>query len=276
MTIQILNSSDYELKQIARKIQLGVPGIFFEQDLTQANYIKLMKRFGECEHPDLFMNPKDNPEIFIVTGKRDKEGKKIGMFGETELHWHSNGTVHHLSEFKEILIALYCKDECVDTVFSLLNNRDAFLELPESEKDYWRSIEIQLNNFGHGIYGSEAEALDDPSLDNYKPVRHEGDERMSAVNTHPVGGQEFLYWQPPLIEKAWQDGKSTDVDIVREKYKKTLDRSIYQNHFVFKKGDFLIMDQLYTLHRRSPIVNKSRELWRVAFDYTEIVQKPRL
>ena len=271
MALQVEKHTDLEVKNEVNKILKHGYTIHHEQNLTQSQLIDYCRRIGDTNDDKMWgasFNPKDNPDIARVMPG--------GMFGETELHWHSNGTVHHLSEFKEILIALYCKDECVDTVFSLLNNRDAFLELPESEKDYWRSIEIQLNNFGHGIYGSEAEALDDPSLDNYKPVRHEGDERMSAVNTHPVDGQEFLYWQPPLIEKAWQDGKPTDVDVVREKYKKTLDRSIYQNHFVFKKGDFLIMDQLYTLHRRSPIVNKSRELWRVAFDYTEIVQKPRL
>ena len=30
------------------------------------------------------MNPKDYPEIFLVTGKK-VDGKKIGMFGDTEL-----------------------------------------------------------------------------------------------------------------------------------------------------------------------------------------------
>ena len=103
--------------------------------------------------------------------------------------------------------------------------------------------------------------------------RHKDDERMPVVNTHPVGGQEFLYWQPPLIEKAWKDGKPTDVQEIREKLKATLDRSIYQTHIVFKKGDILIMDQLYTLHRRSPVIDKSRLLWRVAIDYTNTLDK---
>jgi alpha-ketoglutarate-dependent taurine dioxygenase len=268
MSTQVKEFTDLELKNEVNTLLQDGFTFHYEQNLSKDELVKFCRRIGNTDDDTAgwySYNPKDNPDISRVMPG--------GLFGGTELHWHSNGTVHHLGEFKEILIALYCKEECIDTVFSLLNNRDAFLELSESEKDYWRSIEIQLNNFGHGIYGTEEEALDDPSLDDYIEMEsHKDDERMSAVNTHPVGGEEFLYWQPPLIEKAWQDGKPTDVKFVREKYKKALERSIYQKHFVFKKGDLLIMDQLYTVHRRSHIVNKTRELWRVAFDYTTIIK----
>ena len=40
-----------------------------EQNLNEASYIKLMKSFGECEAPGYFMNPKEYPEIYLVTGK---------------------------------------------------------------------------------------------------------------------------------------------------------------------------------------------------------------
>jgi len=270
MTVQVLEYTDSELKSEIQQVLKDGYTFHHEQNLTQPQLVDYCRRIGNTDDDTMgqfHYNPKENPDIARVMPG--------GLFGETELQWHANGTIHHLGEFKEILIALYCVGECPDTVFSLLNNRDAFNELPEKEKDYWRSIDIQLNNFSsYGIYGSKEESNVDPSLDDYvMPIHHDGDDCMPAVNKHPVDGQEFLYWQPPLLEKAWQNGEPVNVDIVKEKYKKTLDRSIYQKHFVFKKGDLLLMDQLYTIHRRSPVVNKSRELWRVALDYTNIFKE---
>lgn len=270
MAKQIKNFTDAEMLDEATRILTNGFTLHHEQNMTRPELVDYCRRIGDTDDDKLgYMpfNPKDTPDITLVT-----PGPK-GLFGHSDLHWHSNGTVYHIGEFKEILIALYCENECVDTVFSLLNNRDAFLDLPTEEQDYWRTIEVQLNNIHHGIYG-EAQPKDDDSLDEYVQMeRHKDDERMPVVNTHPVGGQEFLYWQPPLIEKAWKDGKPTDVQEIREKLKATLDRSIYQTHIVFKKGDILIMDQLYTLHRRSPVIDKSRLLWRVAIDYTNTLDK---
>ena len=79
MTTQILNFDDDRLAWEATMIQVKGHQIYHEQDLHANQYVELMKRFGDCESPDLFMNPKKNPEIFIVTGKKDKHGKKLGM-----------------------------------------------------------------------------------------------------------------------------------------------------------------------------------------------------
>ena len=71
-----------------------------------------------------------------------------------------------------------------------------------------------------------------------------------------------------LITKAWHDGKLiNDLDELQEKFDKVINRTKYIKDIVFRPGDILIMDQFYTLHRRSPIMNKNRELWRVAIDY---------
>ena len=267
--MQVLEFTDLELKSEIQKVLKHGYTFYHEQNLTQSQLVNYCGRIGNTNDDVLgYMpfNPKDNPDISRVMYN--------GLFGIVELDWHSNGSMIHIGDFKEILIALYCVEECRDTVFSLLDQRRPFLDLPNNEKDYWRTVEIQLNNLGHGIYRSKEEAQTDGSMKGYTiPAHHKGDDRMSIVNVHPIGGEEFLYWQPPFIEKAWKNGKSIDVNIIKDKLKKILDRSIYQKHFVFKKGDLLIMDQLYTVHRRSHIVNKSRELWRVAFDYTTIIKE---
>ena len=293
--MQVLEFTDLELKSEIQKVLKHGYTFYHEQNLTQSQLVNYCRRIGNTDDDVLgYMpfNPKDNPDISRVMYK--------GLFGMADLEWHGDGTMIHIGDFKEILTALYCVEECRDTVFSLLDQRRSFLDLPNNEKDYWRTVEIQLNNFNYGVFGSiddaqkdraDREAIGNMMAHEVKytmagkdneiavvkdytiPAHHKGDERMSIVNVHPIGGEEFLYWQPSLTERAWKNGKPTDVNIINDKLKKTLDRSIYQKHFVFKKGDLLIMDQLYTIHRRSHVVNKSRELWRVAFDYTTIIKE---
>ena len=276
MSIQVKDFTDAELLAEATEILEVGYTFHYEQDLTMEELVDHCRRIGDTDDDKLgYMpfNPKDNPDIARVM--------PTGLFGHSDLHWHANGTVHHLDEFKEILIGLYCKGSCQDTVFSILNNRDAFLELPEEEKDFWRSIELQLNLSAGGVMGDFSH-MSDLGYDEisglgeskgYIGMEKHTDERMSAVNVHPVGGEEFLYWQPPCIQRAWQDGKEIEVELLQGKYKAVLERTKYIKDIVFRPGDLLIMDQLYTLHRRSPILSKERELWRVAIDYTNTLDK---
>ena len=275
---QVKDFTDTEmLAEIQEILDVGYT-FHYEQNFTRSELVDYCRRIGNTDDDKLgYMpfNPKDTPDLSYVT----PEG---GLFGHSDLHWHSNGAMEHLGDFKEILIALYCDTSCQDTVFSLLNNRDAFLELPEAEKDFWRSIEIQLNVGASGIMGDKTVLDVDPekgnfletgNLEGYKIMTPHTDERMKAVNVHPVGGQEFLYWQPPCIQRAWQDGVEIDVAELQKKYSQVLERTRYIRDIVFRPGDLLIMDQLYTLHRRSPVLSKERNLWRIAIDYTNSLDK---
>lgn len=281
--IQIKDFSDRRIMEEARRILSDGFTLHADQDFTMSELVDYCRRFGSTDDDMLgYMqfNPKDNPDISIVSPDPRM------LLGHNDLEWHSNGTVHHVVDgkwgHKEWLICLYCKNYCPDTVLSVSNNRDAFLDLPPEEKAWWRKVEVQLNNNGGSILGKyyhkSKEAMTDedrviPIDDGYRKeykeiAEHTGDERMPVVNVHPIGGQEFLYWQPPLITKAWHDGKLiNDLDELQEKFDKVINRTKYIKDIVFRPGDILIMDQFYTLHRRSPIMNKNRELWRVAIDY---------
>lgn len=284
---QVKTFTDKELLAEATEILEVGHTFHYDQQFTMSELVEYCRRIGSTDDDILgYMqfNPEEYPDISIVSPKPDM------LLGHCDLEWHSNGTVHHIVdgkwEHKEWLICLYCVDSCPDTVLSLSNNRDAFLELPEEEKEWWRGVEVQLNNQGTSILGQYWNA---PSKSNTEepvgirkatrmekyvhPPKHEGDSRMPVVNIHPIGGQEFLYWQPPLISKAWYDGKEIEIAPLQEKFDAVINRTKYIKDIVFRKGDILIMDQFYTLHRRSPILDKNRELWRVAIDYTNSIDK---
>ena len=262
MTTQILNFNDGRLAWVAAMIQVKGHQIYHEQDLNADQYVELMKRFGDCEAPDLFMNPKKNPEIFIVTGKKDKHGKKLGMFGEGELGWHSNGNSRHNVE--HILIGLYCVKEDANTALSVCNTTKPFQDLDEEHKDYYRNITIKLKFKNNTIYNLEK---GDPELEFMSASK--GSIRK-LVGKHPHTGQEYFYFPYHFITQAWEGKKKIDVNPMIQDLKKIIFKSKYQTHHIFQKGDLILMDQFTSLHRRTPVYDNNRLLWRIASDYGRI------
>jgi alpha-ketoglutarate-dependent taurine dioxygenase len=233
---------------------------------------------GEVEELDYFMNPKDSPQISIVSGKV-VDGVAIGMFGPTELEWHANGTGRY--NFKEICVGLYCETECVDTVLSLVDQRAAFDELSEEDKDYYRGIYINFNSEGSRVkiwrdddVYSKAYKGDESSFRTGQEYYNESIDRRPLVARHPVDGTEYFYPMFIYMYKAYyEDGTEIeDFGKFKDKLYNIITRSKYMFHHVFREGDLLFMDQLLTSHRRSAVKNKDRELWRTAFDYSKTVE----
>ena len=54
------------------------------------------------------------------------------------------------------------------------------------------------------------------------------------------------------------------------KLKPKIFKSQYQYHHIFKEGDLLLMDQFTSLHRRTPVMDNNRLLWRVAADFNNV------
>ena len=131
--MRVYEYDDEKLKELVTKIQTDGYSVHYDQELTQEEMVEFFKRIGECEAPGLFMNPKDNPEIFIVSGMKDEEGNKIGMFGDGELGWHSNGNSRHLID--KILIGLYGVLGEPNTTLSVCNTSDPFYDLSKDEQE---------------------------------------------------------------------------------------------------------------------------------------------
>jgi alpha-ketoglutarate-dependent taurine dioxygenase len=278
MTKQILDYTNDEYIELVKKIVEGGSTVLHDQNLTRQELAQVCARMGEVEELDYFMNPKDSPQISIVSGKV-VDGVAIGMFGPTELEWHANGTGRY--NFKEICVGLYCETECVDTVLSLVDQRAAFDELSEEDKDYYRGIYINFNSEGSRVkiwrdddVYSKAYKGDEGSFRTGQEYYNESIDRRPLVARHPVDGTEYFYPMFIYMYKAYyEDGTEIEnFDKFKDKLYNIITRSKYMFHHVFREGDLLFMDQLLTSHRRSAVKNKDRELWRTAFDYSKTVE----
>ena len=248
-------------KYVANEVQTKGYKVFHDLDLSEKEYVDIMKNFGELEAPGLFMNSKDHPELFYVTDKRDESGQKIGMFGGGELGWHSNGNSRHLID--KILISLYCVQGDPNTTLSVCNTSEPFYDLSKDEQEYYQSIKIRLKFQNNTMYHLDD---DDPELEFMS--QNKGSIRP-LVGAHPHTFASYFYFPYHFIVKAWEGKKLIDHEELIEKLKPIIFKSKYQFHHVFAKGDLLLMDQFITLHRRTPVMG-DRMLWRIASDYSGI------
>lgn len=262
MTLQVYNYNNEQLKNLVQKVQNDGLAILHDQKFSERQIVDFFKRIGKCESPGLFMNHNDFPEIFIVTGKKDKDGKKIGMFGDGELGWHSNGNSRHLID--KILIGLYCVEGDINTTLSICNTSRPFYDLTKEEQEYWKSIKIRLKFQNDTMYHLDE---DDPELEFMS--QNKGSIR-DLVGLHPHTGKYYFYFPYHFIVKAWEGKKQIDPQLIIDRLKPIIFRSKYQKHHVFAEGDLLLMDQFCTLHRRTPVMG-DRLLWRLASDYSTIL-----
>lgn len=260
---QIIECDTESLKDIVSEVQKRGLGIFFQQNLDQKKLITLMKRIGQCETANFFMNDKEYPEIFQVTGRLNSFGEKIGMFGDGELGWHSNGNSRH--NVDEILIALFCVQSDVNTTLSVCQTSMPFYELSETEQDYWKSVTIRLSFQNNSVYNLEK---GDPELEFFS--KSPGSIRK-LVDKHPVTGDYYFYFPYHFITKAWVNSKRINHTEMIEQLKPIIFKSKYQHHIILNKGDLVFMDQFTTLHRRTPVLG-DRLLWRVACNYRNLYE----
>ena len=260
---KILDLTEDELYDVVLGIHNQGLAVFYEQDMCEKDFVELGYRLGIPEAPGMFMNPKKYPEIFLVTGQRDSAGNKIGMFGKTELGWHSNGNSRHLID--KILVNLYCVKSDINTTTSWCNTSLPFYDLSKDEQEYWKSIKIRLK-FQNNIW-AHLEEEDDPELEILSA--HGGSIR-DLVGVHPHTGKYYFYFPYDFIIRAWENKRKINADDMIEQLKKIIFKQKYQYHHIFNSGDLILSDQFSSLHRRTPIMDDRRLLWRLAGDFKNI------
>jgi len=263
-TTDLKKIDSLQIAEIANKVQTEGAAIFYDQDLTEGEYVDFIKKFGECESPGFFMNMEEYPEIFRVTDEKDQDGNKIGMFGGGELGWHSNGNNRPIID--KILVSLLCVQGDPNTTLSICQTSQPFYDMCVEEQEFWKTINIRLKFENNTMYNLDD---DDPELEFMSTFN--GSIRP-LVNQHPITGQFYFYFPYHSIQKTWQGKKQVDHLEIIEKLKSRIFQSKYQYHHVFKDGDLLLMDQFTTLHRRTP-VQGPRLLYRTASDYNNITNR---
>ncbi len=267
--------TDTELKEAAWQIATDGYILLHDQEFTRQELVDVCRRIGDTNDSNPTMghmefNPKDTPDISIITNQPTGNNPH-GMFGPSDLQFHHDQGICHFGEFKELLTGLYCVGSCPDTVLNFLNTQTAFDYLTEEQREWWRGVETQLNMSPQGVYGTLKEHNRTRKLfDGYKIFKHDK-EKQKVINIHPYTDKEIMLWQPAFLDKAWYKGEPIDIEELKDKFWKTLYKGKNITDIVLREGDFLICDQLITLHRRSWVKSYDRIVWRTAFDYTNIL-----
>ncbi len=262
MTSKVYDYTDNELKELMATVQKDGWAIFYEQWMNEGQFTDIFKRTGSCEAPGQFMNDPDYPEIFRVSGERDEKGARIGMFGDGELGWHSNGNGRSFVD--KILIGLYCVVGDPNTTLSICNTSTPYYDMSDDERAYYESIIVKIK-FKDKTMRTFDE--DDPYLELAKKTP--GSIRP-LIGTHPHNDLKYFYFPFHFICEAWEGDKKIDHEELIEGLKPKIFKSKYQVHHIFQPGDFILMDQFTSLHRRTPIGGPGRLLWRVASDYMNL------
>ena len=162
------------------------------------------------------------------------------------------------------MIALYCVKEDINTTLSVCNTQQPFYDMSKDEQEYYRSITIRLKFKNNTIYDLEEGV---PELEFMS--KNKGSIRK-LVGEHPHTGKEYFYFPYHFICKAWEGKKQIDHEELIKKLKPKIFKSQYQYHHIFKEGDLLLMDQFTSLHRRTPVMDNNRLLWRIASDFNNV------
>jgi alpha-ketoglutarate-dependent taurine dioxygenase len=136
--------------------------------------------------------------------------------------------------------------------------------MSKDEQEYYRSITIRLKFKNNTIYDLEE---GDPELEFMS--KNKGSIRK-LVDIHPHNKSEYFYFPYHFICKAWEGKKQIDHEELISKLKPKIFKSQYQYHHIFKEGDLLLMDQFTSLHRRTPVLDNNRLLWRIASDFKNV------
>jgi alpha-ketoglutarate-dependent taurine dioxygenase len=255
--------TDEELKEFGRSIARDNVIIVRNQNLHEKDILRVCETIGNVLKPNQFFMHPDYPGLFRVTNER-REGKKIGIFADKELDWHSNGNARPSG--KECCVALYCVKPGLDSVTSFCDTRQAYRDLPDHIKEIVNDIDctfmFQNNTFYHLDPDDKELRMFDNSRFYPKGVT------KPLVYNHPYDGDKGLYFSFHYITKMWRrDGSELDEQWLRKYLMQHVFQEKYMyHHNTWTPGDFIFMDQFHSIHKRNEVQGE-RFLYRLSFDY---------
>jgi alpha-ketoglutarate-dependent taurine dioxygenase len=202
------------------------------------------------------------PGMGRITGIRDAEGNRTGMFADGELDWHCNqsGTTN-----PKPVVALQAVEGTAGTHTQFLEGVTGYAELTPADRAVVDGLVAiygwKFDAIGPGAHWAQQEIVHR----NNNPV--EGF-RKSIVSVSPGGHRGINYSFNTIIGF---EGKTAAENMEIDAWLKDLifkDSRVYTH--AWDDGDVLFMDQIVTLHKRPTKDCTKRLLHRIAFDFSRV------
>ena len=204
--------------------------------------------------------------ILKVTGKKDKDGKRLGMFAEGELLWHSN-------ESGDIAftpgVALLAAQGTTKSSTGFMTTTDYYYKVSDSFRSEMDEM-VLVHNFTPGKINPGLN--DDQDNLMYKNMCPDPNTEIPLVIKSP-GGIKGLHYSFNTVTGI-KDMNSEDASSVLREIRKGLNTPDYSyDHWYQNDGDLVLFDNSITQHRRQG-VTKDRVCFRYCYDYTYLQDAP--
>ena len=148
---------------------------FRDQDITSAQHVDGLPRFGDLEvHP--FVPSKEGfPEVMVLSTTRSSQG--------TENFWHSDVTWRQEPSLGSMLRAVEVPDVGGDTLFA--DMEAAYEGLGPAMREMFNGL-VAVHDFGR-CSGTASRRAAGRAAEKYPPAEH------PVIRTHPVTGRKSIY-----------------------------------------------------------------------------------
>lgn len=210
------------------------------------------------------------PGWIRVSGKRDQNNKPLGIFGDTELLWHSAESGRY--EFSPLVI-LYGNKGMLQSATGFVQFADWFEKQSQSFQSELKELKVIHGWKPHSIQ-PQGDDLSESIIQEAFSDHERGRIEMPLVIKSP-GGIEGLHYSVSTIH-GFADMSSDDSDRLMKKLEKELFVPEYCFDYWWEndKGDMILFDNTITLHNRSTREGidmtellRNREGFRCACDY---------
>lgn len=271
LDIDLQSMSNDELREFGKVLVEDNVLLLRNQKLDNPDDLaRVAHAIGRTWKSGKYFNLEDHPDIGRVTNQRDENGKKMGIFADHELDWHSNGNARETG--RECCVMLYCVRPGVESITSFADTRQAYIDLPDDIKEIVEDVDCNFKFIDNSFYKFDEDDPEIPILNNneYYPAGLV----KPLVYSHPFTGEKGLYFAFHSIAKMWRrSGEPLDEQWLRDYLKAHVfqDKYIY-HHDSWRNGDLIFMDQFHSIHRRNE-VKGDRFMYRITVDYSKSLRQ---
>lgn len=197
-----------------------------------------------------------------VSGKKDKDGNRLGMFAEGELLWHSNESGNLIFTPGVSLLGHACM---VGSSTGFLTTTDYYENVSNSFRSELDEM-ILLHRFTPGAINPGLNKDQDTVM--YHNMCPEDDVEIPMVIQSPAG-IIGLHYSVNTVYSIKGMSKAESDAVFKEINKELFVEKYTYDHWYQSNTDLCLFDNSITLHRRLGDV-KDREAFRIQYDYTQL------